>query len=119
MTDYISPELEEMLKAARKKAMTSTSRLRVHVGQRTYPILKLWNGGFALDAENAPHLRGLVDIYDSAKHLMECLIVASAEEEGLMHYDFKRATQAHETAPRDFAEDESAPVGLLTKEPLH
>jgi hypothetical protein len=119
MTDYISPELEEMLKAVRKKAMTTSARLRVHVGERKYPILKLWDGGFTLDAEDAPHLRGLVDVYDSAKHLMECLIVASDEEEGLMHYEFKRATQAHETAPLDFAKDETAPVALLTNEPLH
>ena len=115
MTDYISPELEEMLKAARKKAMTRSSRLRVHVGEQAYPILKLWDGGFALDAEDAPHLRGLVDIYDSAKHLMECLIIASAEEEGLMHYEFKRNTASGDGAPLDYERDEDAPIALLPR----
>lgn len=113
MTDYISPEMEKLLAAARKKAMKKSTRLRVHVGDEVYPLLKLWDEGFALDAANAPHIRGLVDIYDSAKHLMQCLIITSAEEEGMMLYEFKRATQAHDKAPLDFAKDEEAPVALI------
>jgi hypothetical protein len=115
MTDYLSPEVEEALKAARKAAMKKSSRLRVHVGDAQYPILKLWDKGFALDITNAPKLRGLVDIYDSAKHLMNCLIIAAEEEGDVMHYEFKRATQAHETPPLDYERDKDAPVALIGK----
>ncbi len=113
MTDYLSPEIEAALKAARKQAMRKSSRLRVHVGDEKYPIMRLWDEGFALDLEDAPHLRGLVDVYDSAKHLMQCLIVASAEEAGEVIYEFKRATVANDTAPLDYERAVNAPVALL------
>lgn len=113
MTDYLSPEIEAALKAARKQAMRRSKRLRVHVGGESYPVLRLWDEGFSLDLEDAPHLRGMVDIFDSAKHLMQCLIVASAEENGEMLYEFKRATAANDSAPLDYARAANAPVALI------
>ena len=69
-------------------------------------------GGFALDADDAPHLRGLVDLYDGARHMSQCLIVASAEEAGEMVYEFKRETPALDAAPLDYQRDPDAPVAL-------
>ncbi|WP_298806464.1 hypothetical protein [uncultured Lentibacter sp.] len=115
MTDYLSPEIEAALKAARKAALKKSSRLRVQMGETQYPILKLWDKGFALDVTNAPKLRGLVDIYDGAKHLLNGLIIATEEEGDMMHYEFKRATQAHDKAPLDYERDTSAPVALIGK----
>ena len=86
----------------------------MQVGDEQYPVLKLWKNGFALDAENAPHLRGLVDLYDGARHISQCLIVASSEEDGLMEYEFKRNTAASKDAARDFVEDDTRPAALLT-----
>ena len=39
---------------------------------------------------------------DGSKHLYQCLIVASQEEDGEMLYEFKRATVAEDQAPLDF-----------------
>ena len=113
MTDYLSPEVAAALKAARKKAMRKSSRLRVLAGEDTYPIVKLWDEGFALDLEDAPNLRGLVDVYDGAKHLMQCLIIASDDEGAEMHYEFKRATAAADSAPLDYVRADDAPVALI------
>ena len=114
MSTYVSKEVQAGIDAARKVALRAAARLRVRAGDdRTYPILRIWDTGFALDAQEAPALRGLVDIYDGARHLQQCLIVASVEEGGEVVCDFKRATAAHDHAPRDFAVDPDAPVGFL------
>lgn len=113
MTDYLPKEVREGLEAARKRDMQRKSRLRIHAGDEIHTVLRAWDGGFALDAENAPHLRGLVDLYNGGVHLYQCLIVASAEEGGEMVYEFKRSTAATDKAPLDFARDENAPIALL------
>lgn len=113
MTDYLPKDVLEGLDAARKQARLKRSRLRVVAGETSYPILRMWETGFALDAEGAPHLRGLVEVHDGTRHLYQCLIVASEEEAGELIFEFKRATQAHDSAPLDFARDEDAPVALI------
>lgn len=113
MTDILPKEVQEGLAQARKQALRQKSRLRVHADDQVFPVLRFWDGGFALDTENAPHLRGLVGIYDGARHLYQCLIVASEEGDGEMVYEFKWHTEAVDTAPLDFYKDENAPVALL------
>ncbi|MFV2001920.1 MAG: hypothetical protein ACC619_02960 [Paracoccaceae bacterium] len=113
MSEYLPKEVREGLELARKRALLKKSRLRVHVAGEVIPVLRFWEGGFALDAEAAPHLRGLVDIYDGSRHLYQCLIVASEAEFGEMVYEFKRNTAAVDKAPLDFYRDEDAPVALL------
>ena len=114
MSEYLPKEVREGLELARKLALRNKSRMRVRVGDEVYPVLKFWPGGFALDADNAPHLRGLVDLYDGTRHLYQCLIVASEEELGEMKYEFKRSTAVVDRAPLDFAREENAPVALIT-----
>jgi len=113
MLEHLPAEVREGLALARKRDDGRKSRLRVHVGDNAYPVLRFWNGGMTLDAESTPHLRGLVDIYDSGRHLYQCLIVASVEEGGEIVCEFKRATATVDKAPLDFYRDENAPVGLL------
>ncbi len=113
MSEYLPKEVREGLELARKAALRKKSRLRVHVGDDVFPVLRFWETGFALDAENAPQLRGLVDIFDGARHLYQCLIIASEQENEQMVYDFKRNTAAVDKAPLDFVRDENAPVALL------
>ena len=116
MTTYLPKEVREGLEQARKRDLKKTSRLRVAVGDEVYPVLEFRESGFTLDIENAPKLRGLVDLYDGGRHLYQCLIVASEEEEGaVMRYEFKRSTAAVDKAPLDFARDENAPIALLTR----
>ena len=116
MSEFLPEEVRRGLETARKTAARRKSRLRVMVGEREFTILRYWERGFALDAEDAPHLRGLVDIYDGARQMSQCLIVASEEASGEMVYEFKRATRAVDAAPRDYARDEDAPVALIGRD---
>lgn len=113
MSEYLPKEVREGLEMARKRDLKRKSRLRVHTDDEVFPVLRFWDTGFSLDAENAPQLRGLVDLYDGARHLYQCLVVTSEETHGEMIYDFKRSTAAKETAPLDFVRDIDAPVALL------
>jgi hypothetical protein len=106
-------EVLEGLKQARRADLQRKNRLRVHVGDNIYSILRLWDGGFALDADTAPHIRGFVDIYDGARQLYQCLVMCSSIEGGERLYEFKRQTAAVDEAPVDFYRDENAPVALL------
>lgn len=115
MSTFMPKEVREGLEVARKKALKKKNRLRVEASGSRYSILRFWEDGFALEAENAPHLRGLVDIFDGGRHLYQCLIVASEIEDGEMRYDFKRATAANDAAPLDFVREENAPIALLAR----
>jgi hypothetical protein len=66
-----------------------------------------------VDLQDAPQLRGLVDLYDGSRHLYQCLIVASEEEGDEMRYEFKRNTPAVDSAPLDFERDANKPVALI------
>ncbi len=113
MTTFLPKEVQDGLDAARRASLRKASRLRVQTGDDTYPVLSLWRDGFSVEEDRVPPLRGLVDLYDGAHHLYQCLIVASEEDHGEMRYDFKRSTLAQDKAPLDFYRDPDAPVALL------
>ncbi len=113
MTTYVSKEMSAELDAARIAGLKKASRLRVEFGENTFKILRLWKDGFTVEAETTPRLRGLVDIYDGANHLYQCLIIADQDEAGEMRYEFKRSTAAADKAPLDFYRDPDAPIALL------
>jgi hypothetical protein len=115
MMTFLPKEVREGLELARKRDMKRKARMRVTVGDQVFPVLDYRDGGFALDIDNAPKLRGLVDLYDGTRHLYQCLIVASEEDGGLMRYEFKRSTAFTDKAPLDFARDDDAPVALLPR----
>ncbi|MGB0799852.1 MAG: hypothetical protein ACPGRD_11090 [Planktomarina sp.] len=103
------------MEAARKQALRKKSRLRVQAGDQVLTVLKFWDDGFSVDKEDAPQLRGLVDLFDGARHLYQCLIVASEEDGDEMRYEFKRNTMALDRAPLDFVKAKDAPVALIGK----
>jgi len=107
-----SKEIQDGLDNARIEAMKKSSRLRVNLGNKVLPVLRMWKTGFALEA-NAPALRGFVDLYDGSVHLFQCLIVTSEEESGERRYEFKRATAVSEKPAVDFEILDHAPVGLI------
>lgn len=114
MSDFLPKEVREGLELARKQSLRKKSRMKVRAGDETFTILRYWDDGFALDAEDAPKLRGLVDVYDGGRHLSQCLIVASEEDDGEMVFEFKRATAASDHVPLDYEEAVGGPVALLT-----
>lgn len=115
MLEFLPIDIKEGLEAARKRDRTKRSRLRAQVGEAVFPVLRLWDNGLALDASLTPHLRGLVDVFDGARHILQCLIIASTQENGELVCDFKRSTTVSDRAPLDFWRDENAPVALLPR----
>jgi hypothetical protein len=115
MLEFLPKHVREGLDAARKREQARKSRLRVQVGEAVFPVLRFWDTGFALDAGLTPHLRGLVDVYDGARHVFQCLIIASTEDSGDLICEFKRSTAVSDRAALDYWRDENAPVAYLTK----
>lgn len=113
MLESLPDQISAELRLAHRAATQKKSRLRVEVNGESYRILRLTPEGFALDLEDAPKLRGLVDLYDGGRHLSQCLIVAASEDGDQMVYDFKRNTAASDGAPLDFEREENAPIALL------
>ena len=114
MIEYLPKDVMDGLREAHLKQLAKKVRVRVHVGDEAYPVLKLWSNGFSLKTENAPKLRGLVDLYDGVRHMSQCLIVASSEEGDLMNYEFKRNTATADKAAADYVSDDPRPAALLT-----
>lgn len=115
MDEFLPETMRDAIHAARTAKLKAKSRLRVLSDGQTYPVLRSWDRGFALDASDTPHLRGLVDLYDGTRHLIHCLIVASSEEAGEMRYEFKRRTRANTTPPLDYIRPDTAPVALIER----
>lgn len=113
MEMQLPPDVQNGLDAARRAAASNSSRLRVEVCGVPYRLLRAWSDGFAVDADHAPHLRGLVDLYDGARHLSRCLIVAASDEGTEWHFEYKRMTEASDVQPADFVRAQDAPAGLL------
>ena len=115
MLEFLPKEISESLRAAQISRAKRRSRLRLRVGDVEHPILRLWVDGMALDAGLVGHLRGLVDVFDGARHILQALIVASRVEGGLMICEFKRSTLVSERPALDYARDPDAPAGLLPR----
>lgn len=113
--EFLPKDIQDGLDAARKGALSRKSRLRVDVGGQVFPILRFWKHGFALDGSLTTQLRGLVDVFDGARHEFQCLIVASRQEGDMLICDFKRATRVVDRAALDYFRDEHAPVAYLPR----
>ncbi|MFQ6553566.1 hypothetical protein AAD018_014610 [Aestuariibius insulae] len=114
MSTYLSKEIREGLEAAQRKSLKQSARLRLMAGSKAYPVIRLWETGFALDLEDAPSLRGFVDLFDGSRHVAQCLVIASQDEGRERHFEFKRRSRVEDEMPLDFERAENAPVALLT-----
>jgi hypothetical protein len=115
MSSFLPQSVREELAAAQKSSRRRRATRVVHVGDEAFPILEMTDSGFAVEAADAPRLRGFIDIYDGARHLYQALIVASEQQGDLMRYEFKRNTAAATTAPVDFETGDARPVALLPR----
>ena len=89
MSTFLSKDVLAKIEAAKKTSSKKKNRLRVEFNKNYFPVMRLTKKGFAVEAEMAPVIRGLVYLYDGDRHLKQCLIVASKEHNGLVHFDFK------------------------------
>ena len=115
MSSYLPEAVRKGLEDARRTLQRRSSRLCVHQDEEVHRIIRLWEGGFALEARDAPHLRGFVDIYDGSRHLYQCLIVASYEQTGERVYDFKWSTAVASGPALDFERADTTPVALIPR----
>ena len=115
MLEFLPEDIRRGIDSARIKAERRGSRLCVHVGEAIFPLLRLWDGGFAVDTKRVPKLRGLVDVYDGPRHISQCLIIAASEDAGEMSYEFKRETIITQNPIRDYVEDRVLPDGYLPR----
>lgn len=111
---YLPKDVQLALEQAHKAMQRKSQRLCIHVGEEVFPVSHLWEDSFAIDAEVAPKLRGFVDLYDGPRHVSQCLIMTSREENGERIYDFKWNTDVAEKPAVDYVRDEAAPIALLT-----
>ena len=105
MTTFLSKDVLAGLEAAQKTDLKKKNRFRVEFNKKYYPVISLTKSGFCVAAEMASMLRGLLDLYDRDKHLKQCLIVAAKEENGIVHFDYKRNTTTQTSAPKDFYQE--------------
>lgn len=115
MSEYLPKEIRDQLAAAQRHVKRKRATRSVHVGDEAFAIIEMSDDGFALASDEAPRLRGLIDIHEGAQHLYQALIIASSEDGDLMRYDFKRNTATSLTAPVDFVQSDTRPAGLLSK----
>ncbi len=115
MLEFFPKELRDGLAYAQQSRARKKSRLRMEVDGVTYPVLRFWHDGLTMGAEHSQHLRGLVDVYDGARHIYQCLIVASEVDGDELVCEFKRATAVFDRPALDYEYDENAPVGYLPK----
>lgn len=117
MSEFLPASVRAELQAAHlQNRRRRKHRLSVHIGDESFPILRMLPSGFEVDREGTPHLRGLVDIFDGPRHLTQALIIASSEADGTMHYEFKRNTPASERPPVDFVRSNDLIQGLLPRD---
>lgn len=113
MENYISKEIQAGFDQAKKRSIRKSGRLCVHADGAVYSVTRIWDGGFAMPSDQAPNLRGFVNLYDGPKHLYQCLIVFSKVENDEKIYDYKRHTEALDSQPVDFERKGNQPAGLL------
>lgn len=113
MLEFLPQDIRDAIASAYKRERRRKSKLHVQCGGAVFPILRLWEGGFALDGALSPQLRGLVDIYDGSRHIYQGLIVASETEDGEVHCEFKRFSAVCDQQPLDYCREKDAPAGYL------
>ena len=113
MTTYLPPELLGDVGDALQARSTRRNRLRVTAQGRTFQVLRMDDSGFWILAEGAPQLRGLVDLHEGSRHIVQALVIASEEEAGTMRYEYKRATVPSDRPADDFERPDEGPAGFL------
>lgn len=112
--NHLPDHIAAALRAASDETETRTFGYSVRAGGREYPVSRQWRGGFALRSEDAPRLRGFVDLMRDGEREAHCLIVLASEDDGVTRYEYKLRTAVTDAPPLDYARAENAPVGLLT-----
>ncbi len=111
---YLPNDIQTALDQARENLTRVSHSLTLRAGGRAYPVLRLVEDGVAVSLGEAPHLGGLVDLYDGDQHVSQCLITASRDEGAVRIFEFKRVTAVANAPAIDYERAAFQPAGLLT-----
>ncbi len=112
MDVFLPKGFEAGLAKPRMRHPERASNLCVKAAGVYYPVLRSWASGFAVAGVDVPVLEGVVDLYDGADHLHQCLITRCESEKGEHIFTIKRSaavkyavvteheTEAQAAAPR-------------------
>lgn len=116
MLEHLPDDVREGLERARKRASARSRRLALHLGDAVFPILRLWDNGFAVDAGRIGALRGFVEIHEGPRLILTGLIQATEVQDGELICTFKRVTVASDRAALDYEVETEQPAGLLPRQ---
>lgn len=92
--------------------------MRLRIGTYWVKILRAAGDRIVLSADDVPHLRGAVEMYDGDRYVGRCLIAAESETEGEITFVIKRRNMGGEGPPRDFAPEPIMTPRAMTDEML-
>lgn len=90
MDTFLPKGFEPGLTRPRMSSPVHATQLCVEAGGVYYPVLRRWATGFAVRAGDVPALNGIVEMYDGAEHLGQCLITGKDETNGEIVFSVKR-----------------------------
>jgi hypothetical protein len=102
MVEHLPQEVRDILTQPKRRDRRRIARLNLHVGDSKFPIRRMWDDGFAIEATRPPRLRGAVEIREGHKRIWTCLIVAAEVVDGELRCTFKRLSPAQDSAPADY-----------------
>lgn len=112
---YLSDDVLRALDDARTAVARHARKLCVHLRGEIYPVGRLWSGGFAIAADDAPRLCGTVDLFDGPRHLSTGQIIASQQNGAEWIYEFKWNTSVLTAPALDYIRDDETPAAQLTQ----
>lgn len=115
MLEFLPAEVREGLERARKRSTARSRRLALHLGDAVYPIRRMWDGGFAVEADRLTRLRGFVEIHEGSRHILTCLIEATDVADGELICTFKRVSPVRDRAALDYETADDMPRVLLPR----
>jgi hypothetical protein len=102
MLEHLPQEIRDVLTQPKRRERRRIARLNLHVGDSKFPIRRMWDDGFAIEATRPPRLRGAVEIREGRRRIWTCLIVAVEVTDGELRCTFKRLSPAQDSAPADY-----------------
>ncbi len=103
--DIFLPEGFRPSKRAHSSAGTRARRLHVKAGDVLYPVLRCWDGGFAVDATCVPVLAGPVDLYDATEHIAQYVIRRCDTVQSERTFTVRRAAAVNYAAAPEMDQD--------------
>lgn len=90
-------------------------RLRVKSAGREIDVVEAWADGFSIRNSGPQPGRGIVDLFDGARHIRHGLIYQTGTVGDRRIYAFKTARDPRMVQPADFARAADGPVALIPR----